>query len=221
MRDARVLIALLLAALAFLASLGTASSATREEDFWAWFQTNEDRLYNAERNGALIITDLMDELEKVNENLSFEVGPPNADHQRDFVLSADGFLRAFPAVEALHAAAPELPRWNIIKFRQREAVHGGTVVASIDGEAQSGEMRYIMTTDGGKVAISLFLPGAGNLSHDVNTYVARLHLQVLLGEEDFGRFVRQVSVWDVTDERYNVSKPIVDLPSEFDAALKN
>ncbi len=37
----------------------------------------------------------------------------------EFVISAGGIKAAFPSVEALHAAAPKLPKWTILKFRQR------------------------------------------------------------------------------------------------------
>gem|GEM_PF-6895100 len=82
-------------------------------------------------------------------------------------------------------------------------------------------MRYLMTVEQGMATISVYLPGAERPPSRANNYIARLHLLDFLGEEDFGRFVRQVSVLDVTAESYNLSKPVFQLPPEFDAAFKN
>ena len=221
MLNVRTLAILSLTVLACLATTGTASSATAEKDFWAWFQANEDRLYHLERYKPSVSTDLMDEIARVNKGLAYEISPPGPDGRRELVLSADGNLTLFPVVEALYDAAPELVRWSITQFRPREPLEQGAIVVTINGKTQRGEMRYIMTTDKGKAAIDFFLPGAGQPPTRDDIYIARLHLQVFLGEEDFGRYVQQMSVLSATDERYSLSKPMADLPAEFDAVIKN
>ena len=221
MQRAGILTIFLLAALALLVSHSASTSASKEESFWNWFQANEERLYSIGPDNAVIVEDLIQELRKVDEALAFHFGATNNDGRREFVLTVDAYLAAFPAVESLYAAAPELPRWTIVKFRQREPVDGGKVMAVVDGEIQSGEMRYIMTTKGGRAAIKLFLPGAARMPEYPNIYVARLRLIEILGEEDFATLVYAVGVSDITHEDYDVGKPIADLPGEFDAALKN
>jgi hypothetical protein len=53
----------------------------------------------------------------VDKGLRFEFGPVK-DGQREFVISANGIGAVFPAVKQLVAAAPSLPKWTIIAFRQ-------------------------------------------------------------------------------------------------------
>ena len=221
MRSTHVLTTVLLAALTLLVSLAPASSATKEESFWAWFQANEATLYSFERGDSAVTNELMNELHKVHRKLSYEIWSPDDDGRRNFIVSADGYVEAFPEVEALHDAAPKLPRWSITKFRPREILEEGKVVVTQDGVRQAGDMRYVLKIEEGMAVISLYLPGAENRPSQANNYIARLHLLDFLGEEDFGLFVRQISVLDVTDETYNLSKPIFKLPAEFDAAFKN
>src|SRR6187399_703219 len=94
---------------------------SKEEKFWKWFQANEARLFDFERDQDRVFAELGPAMKKVHSNLTFEFGPKK-DGQREFVISADGIKDAFPAVIALADKAPELPRWNIIKFRQRRGV---------------------------------------------------------------------------------------------------
>src|SRR6266404_9069287 len=88
------------------------------EDFWKWFQSNEDALFNVEKNREQMFDKLGTEMHKVNPSLTFEFGPIE-DGKREFVISADGIKEAFPQVEALYAAAPPLPRWKFVRFRPR------------------------------------------------------------------------------------------------------
>lgn len=92
-----------------------------ERTFWDWFQRNETRLFlldgdSNERDAVL--GDLSQALAAVSQDLTFEIGP-GAEGRREFVLSAGGIKAAFPAVEALAHAGPELARWSIVKFRPR------------------------------------------------------------------------------------------------------
>ena len=98
--------------------LGTQASASNEEAFWKWFVTNEPRLFAFESNQEAVFNALNKQLERVNGDLTFEFGPVR-NGKREFVISAGGIKTAFPAVEALYAKAPALPRWIWVKFRPR------------------------------------------------------------------------------------------------------
>lgn len=92
---------------------------SKEKRFWKWFQKNEDQLFNFERNQEPIFDDLQKRMTAVAQNLTFLFGPIRDDGKREFIISADGRAESFPAVEALHDAAPLLPRWIWIKYRPR------------------------------------------------------------------------------------------------------
>jgi hypothetical protein len=108
----------LLSLLAGLAISCGPARATPEENFWRWFQNHQDMLYDFERNQAQVFGELSTELHRVNSDLTFEFGPIE-NGRRELVISADGIRAAFPAVQALYAAAPSLPRWKLTKFRPR------------------------------------------------------------------------------------------------------
>src|ERR1700722_18171438 len=59
------------------------------EDFWKWFQSNEDTLFNFEKNREQTFDKLGAEMHKLNPSLTFEFGPIE-DGKREFVISADG-----------------------------------------------------------------------------------------------------------------------------------
>ena len=67
----------------------------------------------------------------------------------------------------------------------------------------------------------VFLWWPGRVQEQAIGEIAWLILHNVLGEEDYARYVGHVSVSDVTHQYYDVSKPITELPAEFDAAFKN
>ena len=90
----------------------------REKAFWDWFQANDERLYNFERDQEPTFDLLQTELQKVDKNLTFEFGPVE-NGRREFIISAGGIREAFPKVESLYATAPVLSRWEVVKYRPR------------------------------------------------------------------------------------------------------
>src|SRR5690349_18790253 len=95
---------------------------TVQARFWKWFIDHEPDLFTfdpeqiAERER--IFDEIASELQKIDPDLSFEFGP-NGTSRREFVISASGIQRAFPAVVSLAEAAPPLERWQVIAFRPR------------------------------------------------------------------------------------------------------
>jgi hypothetical protein len=90
---------------------------TPEDQFWKWFESNSNSLQNLKRNHTRLIERLHAELSKVGEGLTFEIGSKES-HGRDFVVSADGIRERFSSVVRLVGAAPSLPGWRIVAFRQ-------------------------------------------------------------------------------------------------------
>lgn len=89
-----------------------------EARFWSWFEENESRLFAFENKQEQNISELLRELHRIHESLTFEIGSETKG-LREFIISADGNRAAFPFVIRLADAAPSLPRWNIVKFRPR------------------------------------------------------------------------------------------------------
>jgi hypothetical protein len=95
-----------LMAIVILALLTGRANASPESDFWRWFQKNENALFDFERDQERTFDRLAAEMQKVDPSLTFEFGPKD-DGRREFVISADGIVEAFPKVESLYAAAPK------------------------------------------------------------------------------------------------------------------
>jgi hypothetical protein len=95
---------------------------TAEEQFWNWFIQHEPELFNFDPNREAerekLFDEIANELQKIDPDLSFEFGPKCAS-RKEFVISASGIHRAFPAVLSLAHAAPPFDRWQVIAFRPR------------------------------------------------------------------------------------------------------
>ena len=89
---------------------------TPEERFWRWFQKHSARLLQFDTDQERLFDELGAALRRVEEGLTFEFGPIR-EGRREFVVSADGLKKHFPAVRRLVAAAPPLSDWIITPFR--------------------------------------------------------------------------------------------------------
>src|ERR1700730_13494318 len=69
--------------------------------FWKWFVKHEPELFEfdatREAEREAIFSEIAIELHKVDPDLTFEIGP-NGTPKREFIISAGGIKRGFPAV---------------------------------------------------------------------------------------------------------------------------
>src|SRR3954470_17338293 len=132
---------------------------TKEQAFWKWFESNQDDLFHFERDREAIFERLSGALNKVHRDLTFEFSPLRKDGTREFVISAGGIKAAFPSVEALYAVAPKLPKWTILKYRQRRfPIHD---LEYAGRKVKSADVHYAIFEDEDpkKVGIMIFLDG--------------------------------------------------------------
>ena len=154
---------------------------SKEAQFWRWFQTNEARLFEFEKDQERIFDELQRELHRIEPNLTFEFGPKR-EEKREFVISADGIKDAFPAVIRLAEAAPPLSRWKITKFRPRR---GFQSPVTLNGLTISPEqVEFTIEPDGDKAGITLFIEGYVATEHVRYAGVVYLMLDQALGEYD-------------------------------------
>lgn len=197
---------------AFLISLPSVTRAGAEQDFWAWFQAHEANLFDFEAHQEQTFDALAAALHRVEEHLTFEFGPKQAG-KREFVLSADGIREAFPPVEALHAAAPKLPRWAFVRFRPRRE----PMDVSFEGvSVRAAAVRFTLTPAAGKVDIVLFLPGDERQDPEKMMGVGFLLLDHALGEFDVETKVGEIEVQPLKRVPA-AAKPLGELGRAFDA----
>ncbi len=97
------------------------TSQTKAAKFWDWFLKNNHKFLFlgdvSEQEKDAIMDDLLHHLHQYCEKLFFSVRH-RPDEEMELVISADGHVEYFDDVEALVDAAPPIPRWQIVKFRQ-------------------------------------------------------------------------------------------------------
>lgn len=94
------------------------SMGRSEATFWTWFSQNADRFRSVEVPEK---EDLLDEIQaalhRFHPELFFEVGGA-PEGPRELVITAEGKVPLFPVVEQLVSAAPVVPGWQIVAFKQ-------------------------------------------------------------------------------------------------------
>ncbi|XIH25974.1 hypothetical protein C1N73_32300, partial (plasmid) [Priestia aryabhattai] len=92
-----------------------------EKEFWSWFEKNsEDYFRLDENNYDLLFNKLGLQLSKYHKDLTFEFSVEMNQGKREFIISADGMISAFPAVIKLVEEAPSFEKFTIVAFRQRQ-----------------------------------------------------------------------------------------------------
>jgi hypothetical protein len=173
------------------------SAATAKKRFWDRFIHHEPELCNFDPKWIVererIFDETAIELQKVDPDLSFEFGP-NGKPQREFVISAGGRRRGFPAVVLLTDAAPPLKRWRVIAPR---------------------DVQFSLC-DTGKIArIYLFIPGFRADDADLKI-IGYILLDEALGEYDVESHLGLVEMYSPQTPTEGNRHPLADLPSLFD-----
>lgn len=186
------------------------AQAAPEHEFWKWFRKNEGVLFDFERDRERTFDRLAAEMQKVDPGLTFEFGPKR-DNRREFIISADGISDVFPKVESLFAAAPALSKWKFIKFRPRrmpfDIEYNGISV-------KSDSVRVRLKPDGGKIGVTLMIPGFKETDYGNWVAIAFLFLDQALGEYDVATRVGAVEVQGPAGKP---GLPVAELAAAFDA----
>jgi hypothetical protein len=189
---------------------------TPQEQFWKWFIDHEPELFSFDPERVddreRIFDEIAGELQKIDPDVSFEFGP-NGTPRREFVISASGIHRAFPAVVSLANAAPPMDRWQVIAFRPRR-----TPINTVEIRGKRVDPRDVQFSlrDNGKMAgVYLFIPGFRENDADFKQ-IGYLLLDEALGEYDVESrlgLIKMFSPQTATDgDRYSLA----DLPTLFD-----
>jgi hypothetical protein len=164
-------------------SFTKAFAGSPEQTFWKWFEKNQNMLFNFEEDREAIFDKLSSVMHKVHSDLTFEFSPVFENGTREFVISAGGIKKAFPAVESLYDSAPQLQRWKFIKFRPRRnpinnVSFGNKTIAAKD-------VYYKMFKDEEKIGLLVFINGYNEKEHNTYANIGYLFLDEALGEECF------------------------------------
>ena len=193
---------------------------TPEAKFWNWFLSKEKYIFdNADilEKRETIYDEISSELQKIDENLVFELAPIQKNGTREFSISADGIKESFPAVELLISKSPKVKNWNFTAFRQR--------IASDDLEIQYGDYKigyddifFRYTVEENQLGIELNIRNYDETAEMQNAIY--LLLDSLLGEYDVTKRIDWID-WKKLDEKNmeNLSE-IIELRKLIDSRKK-
>jgi hypothetical protein len=192
-------------------------SGAEYDKFWKWFQEAQDSIFSWETDQTRTFTELLTHLRRIHPDLVFELSAVKQG-RREFVISAGGMKAAFPAVTALVQAAPPLPRWQVIAFRQRKDVPdihcGGTRVVR-------ESLRFDYVAKGmKKINLTLFIPGLAKASEEDRNElmsIGFLFLDAIIGEYDVETKLAAIDFVDAAHDLGRRRLLLEELPGVVDA----
>lgn len=195
----------------------------KEYKFWKWFSKNSKRIDNFEKDQEEIFDEIQNQLQKINPYLTFEISCEK-NGKRDFIISADGILEAFPAVEKLYSMKPKLSEWNFIKFRPPRKIENSIRIGN--KELCPKDIRYkliknkmgilnpLAATTTIPMDIILFCNGYTEQEHEVYSQVAFLFLDECLGEYYVEKYIGKITLQSFDNEDFDNSMEIQCLHDE-------
>lgn len=192
------------------------SKGKKDRDFWDWFHDNEEALFNIKTGKEPILAKLSQQLMKIKDGLSFEIGPP-VGGKREFFISAGGLKDLFPAVEALHARAYDLERWIFIKFKQRKQINE---LHFADKIFNGNNVFYTLNDEDEKIGIDLFFEDYNEKHMSLYGNAGFILLDNALGEFDVATKVGEIRFRNIQDEIINKMKPIRCIATDFDSLFE-
>lgn len=198
---------------------GSKASATVEEDFWKWFKNNEEMLFNFEKNTEDTFDKLSVALSQVDPELTFEFSPVRENGKREFVISAGGIKRSFPAVESLFESAPNMKRWEIVKFRPRRIPLNDLSFAGVSVKAD--DVYYNLYKDNEKLGVVLFFDNYSEAENSTYGNLGYLFLDEALGEYDVETKLGFIEFHSKNSEYFPGAKPIRELANQIDEYYEN
>lgn len=187
----------------------------KEQQFWEWFQQNQNSIFHFEENQQEIFDELSAELKKVHSDLVFEISSI-FDEKREFVISADGIVEAFPFVESLYSNSPDLKKWKITKFRPR--IEPNFSISIADKQISVDDLMFKLEQDEDKIGVMIFFKDYEEELEENHFYrqIAYLFLDSILGEYDVETKVSFIEIYP-NESNWNVGKkPFNQLPEIFD-----
>ncbi len=189
-----------------------------EQQFWSWFLKHEDRLFNSRPMDDFWMANMSPRLQRIHKDLTWETGPAKSG-KRELIISADGIIAAFSAVEALVDAAPPLDRWTIIRFRPREPDYAGLRINFGKVSLCADDIECRLHAHGSVIGIRLYIRGCKEPHEKPFVGAAFLLLDSALGEYDMECKAGPIEVLPF-DHDPGPRIPFAQLRDEFDSAFE-
>ncbi|MFV5315439.1 hypothetical protein [Priestia megaterium] len=179
-----------------------------EKDFWSWFEKNsEDYFQLDENNYDLLFNKLGLQLSKYHKDLTFEFSVEMNQGKREFIISAEGMASAFPAVIKLVEEAPNLEKFNVVAFRQRQNSEQEIYFEDISLNQKNIFFTYREDKEMNCLDIVIYIKGYSE-ENDQFIAAAFIMLDSLIGEYDVG-----VKLGEINFEPYQEEKEAQPIPN--------
>jgi len=151
--------------------------------FWEWFTQNATRIREAGPEGLSrgVTQELGSRLKRCHKGLTWEITPVDP---ANWVLciSADGNREVFPAVQEVVAAAPAIPGWSVVAFRQRGLLDVRLEFA--DHVLTYEDIWFTAERVGEGLSVTLWIKGLTRETDPMLSQAALILLDNALGEYD-------------------------------------
>ncbi|WP_026582242.1 hypothetical protein [Bacillus sp. J33] len=179
-------------------------------DFWDWFEKNsQDYLQLKEETINPLFNKLGNQLSRINIDLTFEFSADLIDGKREFIISADGVLSAFPDVINLVEKAPDLNGFKIIAFRQKSNIDDISTIDYEDISLGPDDVYFTYRKNGDTLDIVLFLRGYDSDFEEWEN-AAFILLDSIIGEYDVATKIGNIDMLPYKENPH--LKPIVEFP---------
>lgn len=157
-------------------NLGKKKSTPQE--FWDWFVSDNARLKEMDLNA--LINEIFVKGSEVDPGLRFGLMPGKDGADWILEVCAGGVKATIPAVEKLVAAAPDVPGWEIVAFRQPRDL---PEIRMGDHSVDLNQTRFVETGRRGAVLdVTLYLPVPAGVPKNVIGELGFIALDHTLGE---------------------------------------
>lgn len=171
--------------------MGLFAKKNPEQIFWKWFQKNESKFFDLEKDKDNLLDKLSKELTKYKDGLTYEVSTVESG-KRELIISADGLKEIFPSVEALVTSAPELNRWKVIAFRPRHKDYADFVLNYEEEEFDPSKIWIYYRVEDGFFDLALYHPAYDEKERNLYVSASYILLDTALGEYDVTMNVRYI-----------------------------
>ena len=192
---------------------GLFSGKPPEVRFWEWFQQHESEISAISTGAEPIVFEIGEQIRRVDPGLAWVTGTA-ADGSREFIVSAEGVKATIPIVEAVVAAAPEMPGWRIVAFRPRQKSIVGLQFQDRSLSAES--IFYISRPTKDKLDVDLFIEGLDASNAPDLIQACFLLLDATIGEYDVMTRIGELDFIPLSESQGG-HKPLSALPAEVDA----
>ena len=168
--------------------IGTKLRSTPAE-FWDWFQSDEGKQTiqtvssQDDRRSKDAQSALQRAIHRVHPELVWGMRPPDLDGSPGVLeISAGGMKAMIPVVESLVEAAPALPEWNVVAFKQPMPEFVLTIGANGESMDPKSVLVQPQLRSDGRFDVGVFVPTPAGFPKNAVAEIGFIMLDHVLGE---------------------------------------